>query len=78
MGSYEAGPSALQLTIVRSGSMMELSFNAEAGVTYLLQRSANLTSWQTHETIGPVAASGVISRLIPITGTCTLFRLTVQ
>ena len=79
MGSYEQGSPPLQLTVARSGSMMELSFNAEAGVTYLLQRSADLmSSWQTHETIGPVGASGVISRLIPVTGTCTLFRLTVR
>jgi hypothetical protein len=75
IGSYEEGPPPLQLTATRSGSTVELSFYAEAAVTYQLQRSTNLTSWQTHETIGPVAATGVISRIIPMTGTCTLFRL---
>ena len=62
----------------RSGPNLNLSFAAQAGVGYRLERSADLLSWSLHETIGVVPTNGVVQRIIPSTQTQQYFRLSLD
>jgi hypothetical protein len=75
MGAYEVGPIAPILMVQRNASMLNLSFMAEAGVSYQLRYSTNLVAWQLQEGIGTAPTNRTISRSIPISGPRRFFRV---
>jgi len=75
MGAFEIGPIAPILTVQRNGSMLDVSFTAEAGISYQLRGSTNLVTWQLQEAIGSAPTYRVIVRSIPITGQRRFFRV---
>jgi hypothetical protein len=81
IGAFEAGASTsepkLALTVTRNASMLNISFNAEAGRTYELQRSLDLTSWQVHEVISP-SSSDTVSRSVSMAEPHSFFRVKTQ
>jgi hypothetical protein len=75
MGAFEIGPIVPILTVQRNGSMLDVSFTAEAGISYQLRSSTNLVTWQLHEAIGSAPANWVVSRSISIIGPRRFFRV---
>jgi hypothetical protein len=82
MGALELNASPIQrpiLTIGRAGNSAWLSFQAQAGGTYVLQNSTNLTNWTDTEVIGPFGSDIQVNRTnnlyIPA---MEFFRLRVQ
>jgi hypothetical protein len=72
LGAFELGPLAPAISASRSGSMIALSFIAQSGVTYQLQRSADFMAWQTQETI---STNGTVMRSFPASGPRQFYRL---
>lgn len=82
MGAYELNAFSVQrpiLTIGRVGNNVWVSFQAQAGATYVLQNSTTLTSWTDAEIIGPFGSDTQVNRTnnvyIPA---MKFFRLRVQ
>jgi hypothetical protein len=64
-----------RVTVGRAGSALRISFIVAPGMTYELQRSTNLFSWQSLETIGPQATNGPVVRTIPAAQPAEFFRV---
>jgi hypothetical protein len=75
MGAFERGVEQVRLFIRVVGPMVEVSFTGQAGKTYALHGSIDLGAWETLETIGPLAASGIITRTLPTERAEMFFRL---
>jgi hypothetical protein len=82
MGAYELGAAPIQrpmLTIRRVGNSVWLSFQAQAGATYILQNSTTLTSWSDTETIGPFGSDTQVNRTNNVSSpSIDFFKLRVQ
>jgi hypothetical protein len=82
MGAFELVASPIQrpiLTIGRAGDSVWLSFQAQAGATYVLQNSTTLTNWTDAETIGPFGSDTQVSRTNNFySPSIRFFRLRVQ
>ena len=76
--AFEIGPAIPPLAARRAGVNLNLSFAAQAGVGYRLERSSDLFSWSLHETIGVLPTNGVVQRTIPPTQTQQYFRLSLD
>jgi hypothetical protein len=61
MGAFELIQRPI-LTIGRAGNGVWLSFQAQAGATYVLQNSTTLTNWTDTEIIGPYASGTQFNR----------------
>lgn len=59
VGAFEVGPPLPRVNASSAGSTLRISFNARAGMTYRIERSADLITWQTVETI---TTEGVVAR----------------
>jgi hypothetical protein len=75
IGAFELGPPAPILMIQQNGSMLDVSFLAEAGVSYELRDSTNLIAWQLQDTITAAATNRKISRAMSISGPRRFFRV---
>jgi hypothetical protein len=82
MGAYELSASSIQrpiLKIWRAGNSVRLSFQAQAGATYILQNSTTLTNWTDGETIGPFGSDTQVNRTNNFySPSIDFFRLRVQ
>jgi hypothetical protein len=82
MGAYELSASLIQrptLTIGRVGNSIWLSFQAQSGVTYVLQSSISLTNWTDAEIIGPFGSDTQVNRTNNFySPSIRFFRLRVQ
>jgi len=78
IGAFELGPAAPSLTARRDGANIEVSFFAQAMVTYELQRSPDLQTWGQQELIGPMANDGVVTRTLPANEPQQFFRVTIR
>jgi len=82
MGAFELIASPIQrpmLTIGRAGNSVWLSFQAQAGATYVLQNSSTLTTWADAETIGPFGSDTQVNRTNNFYNpSIRFFRLRVQ
>jgi hypothetical protein len=80
MGAYELQAATIQrplLTLIRQGNGLWLSFQAQAGATYVLQNSTTLTNWTDGEVVGPFVVDTQITRTNSV-GSWGFFRLKVQ
>jgi len=82
MGAYELSASPIQrpiLMIGRVGNSVWLSFQAQAGATYVLQNSTTLTNWTDTEIIGPFGGDTQVNRTNNFySPSIDFFRLRVQ
>lgn len=72
VGAFEVGPPVPKLYGSISGSMFVLSFTLAGGRTYELQRSVDLVSWETVETITTI---GLVTRSFPRTAAREFYRI---
>jgi hypothetical protein len=82
MGAFELVASPIQrpiLSIVRGGNSVWLSFQAQAGASYVLQNSATLATWIDTEVIGPFGSDRQINRTNNFySPSINFFRLRIQ
>jgi len=65
MGAYELQAAPIQrplLTLTRLGDGLGLTFQAQWGATYVLQKSTTLTNWTDTEIIGPFGSDTQVNR----------------
>jgi len=82
MGAYELNATSIQrpvLMIRRVGNSVWLSFQAQAGATYVLQNSTTLKNWTDTEIIGPFGSDTQVNRTNNFYNpSIRFFRLRVQ
>jgi len=82
MGAYElqvpSAPQAL-LSLQRNGGSLQLAFEAQPNVSYVLQQCSSLGSWADMETIGPFGVQTHVLRTVnPAASTSAFFRLSLH
>ena len=75
IGAFEAGPPTPPLAVQHNKTTLELSFPAQAGITYELQWSMDFVVWEIQEVFGPTASDQTVSRTLAMTSPRQFFRL---
>ena len=75
MGAFEIASLFQPLTGQRSGGTLNLSFYGEAGMSYRIERSSDLLSWELQESTGVLTTNGVVVRSYQMTEPHRFFRL---
>ena len=75
LGPYEAGPTAPPLAWKIQDGELRLSFAGQAGFTYSLERSTNLTIWELVTSTGVLTTNGPVSWSVSLPPPYRFFRL---
>ncbi len=82
MGAYELQQNALQsptLALAWAQQTLQLSFQGQSNVSYILQGSSTLTNWSQIQVIGPLTNNAQVSLTVTNNGQSNeFFRLIVQ
>ena len=78
IGAFELGPAAPFLMAHRNGSLLNVSFLGQAGVSYRLESSIDMQSWGTEVNIGILPVTGSWSTDLPLSGSRRFLRLALD
>jgi hypothetical protein len=78
LGAFEVGPNVPTLSARRNGSSVNISFPGEAGLSYRIEQSSDLITWELEETTGVLNANGVVTRSYQMTEPIRFYRLALD